>query len=159
VNLTSTFNPQKLSVKIIPPATKVQPIVGRKYTLTHSDFTGELFSSIGYEFDINAIDKKMRDEVLAEWKRDIMGCSYLAGNVHVDGEDLNKSASNVRFNIFRKEMGLALKGIIYGDQPFFAAYPLLLDAPIYIYFDSIYPEYNKLFYFGTAREYLLNIHS
>ncbi|OZM55800.1 hypothetical protein CIB95_15295 [Lottiidibacillus patelloidae] len=150
----STFNPQKPSVKIIPPATKVQPLIGRKYTLTHSDTTGQLFSSIGYDYDFAAIDQKMRDEVLAEWKRDVRGFFYLAGKVRVDGKDKNKSASKVRFNIFRKEMDTALKGIIYSDQPFFAAYPLLLDAPIYIYFDSIFPEYNQVFYFGTVMKYL-----
>jgi hypothetical protein len=150
----STFNPQKLSVKIFPPATEVQPIVGRKYTLTHSDITGQLFLSVGLVYDVEAIDQDMRDEVIAEWKRDNQGFLYLAGKVHVDGKEKKKSASKIRFNIFRKEMDTALKGIFYGEQPFFAAYPMLLDAPIYIYFDSIYPEYNQVFYFGTARHYL-----
>jgi hypothetical protein len=147
----STFNPQKLSVNIIPPATEVQPIVWRKYTLTHSDTTGQLFLSVGLVYDIEAIDQEMRDEVIAEWKRDNQGFLYLAGKVRVDGKDMNKARSKVRFKIFRKEMATALKGIFYGEQPFFAAYPMLLDAPIYIYFDSIYPEYNQVFYFGTPR--------
>jgi hypothetical protein len=153
----STFNPQKLSVKYIPPATNAQPIEGRKYTLTHSDITGDLFLSIGYEYDIAAIDQKMRDEVIAEWKRDNQGLLHLAGRVHVDGKDFSKSASKVRFRIFKKEMDLALKGIIYGDRSFFAAYPALIDAPIYIYFDSSYPEYNQVCYYGTPKRYLNQI--
>lgn len=39
----SVFDPQKLSVNLMPPATFVQLVKGRKYTLTHSDLTGEYF--------------------------------------------------------------------------------------------------------------------
>jgi phosphatidate phosphatase PAH1 len=46
------------------------PIVPRCYTLTHSDFTGDLFLSIGASYDLKQISgiytKLMRDEVLAE---------------------------------------------------------------------------------------------
>ena len=43
----------------------------RKYTLTHSDFTGDLFLTIDKDYDKVALSnwytKFMRDEVLAEW--------------------------------------------------------------------------------------------
>ena len=51
-----------------------EPIEGRSYTLTHSDFTGELLLSIGLKFDKKAISgfytKMMRDEVVDEWLKE-----------------------------------------------------------------------------------------
>ncbi|MGA4718603.1 staygreen family protein [Fictibacillus nanhaiensis] len=62
----SAFNPQKLSIKLIPPTTFIQPVEGRKYTLTHSDITAELFLDIGYMYNYKSINPVMRDEVLVE---------------------------------------------------------------------------------------------
>nr|WP_237718740.1 staygreen family protein [Alkalibacillus haloalkaliphilus] len=39
----STFNPEKLFLQIHPPTSYSSPIAGRKYTLTHSDETGDFF--------------------------------------------------------------------------------------------------------------------
>ncbi|MBA2175989.1 staygreen family protein [Halobacillus locisalis] len=149
-----SFHPEKLSVTLIPPATKIEPIENRKYTLTHSDTTGELFLSTGTEYDIAAINPVMRDEVIAEWMKDDQNRYYLAGKAHVDGTNMDKSSSMIRFNVFKKEMETALKGITYGDRAFFAEYPTLQDAPIYIQYESIYPKYNQTFYYGTPRQYL-----
>lgn len=154
----SVFNPQKLLVKLIPPANTVQPIEGRKYTLTHSDITAELFLDIGYEYNYEAVDRKMRDEVLAEWKKDEQGRLNLVGKAYVDGGEFGETVSGIRFNVFKKEMDTALKGIVYGDLPFYANYPVLLDAPIFINYESTYPEFNQVFYYGTPRHYLNQIY-
>lgn len=154
----SFFDPEKLSMKIIPPANSVQPIEGRKYTLTHSDSTAELFLDIGYVYNYEAINWKMRDEVLAEWQKDGQCRLNLVGKAYVDGGEFSIDVSGVRFNIFKKEMNTALKGIIYGDLPFFRDYPVLFDAPIYIYFVSIYPQYRQILYYGTPRQYLNQIY-
>ncbi|MGE8081491.1 staygreen family protein [Peribacillus loiseleuriae] len=61
------FNAAKLSTKYLPFVTEGLPVDGRKYTLTHSDVTGELFLSIGNHYDLPAINLKIRDEVLAKW--------------------------------------------------------------------------------------------
>jgi hypothetical protein len=53
----SRFNPSKLSVTFLPLANSIWPITGRKYTLTHSDITAELFLSIGYGYDYAAIKR------------------------------------------------------------------------------------------------------
>lgn len=150
----SSFDPQKLSVTIIPPATPVHPIEGRKYTLTHSDITAELFLDVGYVYNYKSINPKMRDEVLAEWHKDEQCRFLLVGKAHVDAGQFSKEVSDRRFQIFQKEMDTALKGMIYGDRSFFANYPVLLDAPIYIHFESVYPEYRQVLYYGTPRQYL-----
>lgn len=150
----SKFNPAKLSVKNIPPATPFEPVEGRRYTLTHSDDTGELFLSIGYLYDKQSINQKLRDEVLAEWAAQ-NGEFLLIGKVYISNGDYDEKFSRIRYLIFKKELELALTGIIYGDQSLFEYYPWLLDAPIYIRFESIYPEFRETLFCGTPRQYLI----
>jgi hypothetical protein len=152
----SVFNPQKLSVKLIPPTTFAQPVEGRKYTLTHSDITAELFLDIGYVYNYKSIDPKMRDEVLAKWKKDSHGRLYLVGKAYVDGGEFTQKVADTRFKIFTKEMATALNGIVYGDRPFYEHYPFLVDAPIFIHFLSTYPQYRQVAFYGTPRQYLTN---
>jgi len=49
------------------------PVDGRCYKLTHLDFYGDLFLSVGLEFDTKAISgfytRLMRDDVLADWPK------------------------------------------------------------------------------------------
>ncbi|RIW38367.1 hypothetical protein D3H55_02175 [Bacillus salacetis] len=149
----SEFDSEKLSLTYIPPASIFYPMDGRKYTLTHSDLTGELFLSAGCVYDMAKIDPLMRDEVLAEWVR-VMGQYTLSGKVHVSGGEFEKNLSKVRYMIFQKELPLALTAIVNGDNGFFTYFPWLLDAPIYISFESIYPEFNHVQFYGTPRKYL-----
>ncbi|WP_216829756.1 staygreen family protein [Alkalihalobacterium elongatum] len=155
----SSFTPEKLSVKFIPPANSIKPIEGRRYTLTHSDITGELFLDIGFVYNYEAIDPEMRDEVLAQWEHDRRGHFKLIGQAYVDGGEFSKEVSRFRFDIFNKEMLTALKGMVYGDQRFFVYYPSLLNAPIYIFYESSYPEFNRVLYFGTPRQILNRIYN
>ena len=60
------FNPDKLNVEFRPGVTRTEPILGRKYTLTHSDISGQLFLTIGLEFAYDKITST-RDELLVEW--------------------------------------------------------------------------------------------
>jgi hypothetical protein len=150
----STFHPQKLSVNLIFPVNFTNPVIGRKYTLTHSDQTGELYLDIGYVFNLEAIDTTMRDEVLAEWRTDCFSRDYLLGAVYVDAGEFSIDVSQRRFNIFKKELPLALTALVYGDRQFIANYPWLLDAPIYIEFHSSFPQFNQKLSFGTSRLYL-----
>lgn len=149
----STFKPEKLSVKFIPPATQYEPIDSRKYTLTHSDHTGELFLSIGFIYDYQIINLKMRDEVFAEWITQ-NGEYLLLGRVYISMGEYDKNLSLTRYLIFKRELELALTAIMYGDRSFFTYYPMLIDAPIYIQFQSIFPEFNNTIYYGTPRKYL-----
>ncbi|WP_078552167.1 staygreen family protein [Bacillus alkalicellulosilyticus] len=149
------FDPEKLTTHLTAPATSVQPVQGRKYTLTHSDETGELFLDIGTEYNYQAIDWDMRDEVLAEWQIDQLNRLFLVGKAHVDEGEFSKEQSQFRYNIFRKEMSLALKGMFYGDKNFFANYPTLLHSPIFIRYTSKYPEFDHTLYYGTPTDYLI----
>ncbi len=150
----SDFKPEKLAVQYLPPASIFDPIDNRKYTLTHSDMTGELYLSIGCHYEMEKINPAMRDEVLGEWKRNL-GQYIFTGTVYVSGGEFDHQLSNVRFMIFKKELPLALTAIINGDKGFYTYYPWLLDAPIIICFESIFPEFQQTLYFGTPRQFLL----
>jgi hypothetical protein len=150
----SDFNPEKLTVTYLPPASIFNPIDNRKYTLTHSDTTGQLYLSIGSQYDAANLNAKMRDEVLGEWRREL-GQYTLFGKVYVSGGEFDEKLSQIRFMIFKKELPLALYAFVNGDKGFYTYYPWLLDAPVYIYFESIFNEFNQVIYFGTPRQYLM----
>ncbi|MBU3161509.1 staygreen family protein [Clostridium frigoris] len=131
---------------------ETKPIIPRKYTLTHSDVTGELFLTIAAKYDYDKITD-MRDEVLAEWI--MVNNEYaLMVNVMVDKEK-NPIMSAVRNSIFIKELPLALSAIRYGDREFFRENPSLDKAPIYVKFNSVYPMFNRLELWGTPKDYKL----
>ncbi|CAM3790063.1 staygreen family protein [Mesobacillus thioparans] len=154
----SKFNPEKLTVSYIPPATAYMPIDSRKYTLTHSDLSGELFLAIGNVYDYQAINYKMRDEVLADWLT-INGEYILFANVYVSNGEYDLNMSRIRYMIFKRELDLALTAMIYGDRSFFTYHPWLLDAPIYVKFSSSFPEFNEIVYYGTPRYYLNKVNT
>lgn len=149
----SSFNPTNLSVTFWPPVTPLKPVDGRKYTLTHSDSTGNLFLTIGYSYDTISINSVLRDEVLAEWIPQ-MGQYVLCGRVHISDGNFDQQYSRIRLMIFKREMNLALTAMVYGDRELLLNYPWLLDSPIYIHYQSDYPEFNQVQYYGTPRFFL-----
>lgn len=128
----SNFNPSKLSVKYLPPATEFRPVDSRKYTLTHSDATGELFLAIGGCYDFKAVNPKFRDEVFAEWIPQ-MGQYVLSGRVYISGGEFDQQYAKIRFLIFQKELDLALTAMVYGDRSFIPIIPgCLIRQSLYI---------------------------
>lgn len=146
----SRLDPKKLTVEFREGVSETEPIIPRRYTLTHSDITAELFLTIGryYAYDqINA----MRDEVLGEWiasKTNVMYYAYL----QVDGP-FGQRTAELRDSIFRRELPLALEAIRYGDSKFFDAHPELDQVPIIVFFLSTNPKYNKMENWGTFSDY------
>jgi hypothetical protein len=144
------LNPKMLHVNFGVGTDETKPIIPRKYTLTHSDESGELFLTIAARYDYGKITD-MRDEVLAEWT--MVNNEYaLLVNVMVDKEN-NPVMSAVRNSIFTKELPLALQAIRYGDREFFVRNSYLDKAPIYVKFNSVYPLFNRLELWGTPSDY------
>ncbi len=144
------LDPDKLSVEYKPGVTPVSPIIPRRYTLTHSDETAELFLTIGPEYDYSNINP-MRDEVLGEWR--FRNDRYIFfGRVYVNGE-FGPIEAGIRNEIFIRELPLALEAIRYSDREFFRYNKFLTDANIYIYFESSYPKYDRVDYWGTFEDY------
>ena len=145
----SRLDPEKLTVEFRDGVTETEPIIPRRYTLTHSDTTGELFLTIAPEYAYDEITQ-MRDEVLGEWVMTEEGINY---NAYLQVDGTGQSITGIRDYIFRRELPLALEAIRYGDREFFESYPGLEQAPIIVYFISSYPEYNHVENWGTFADY------
>lgn len=144
----SKFNPERLSVEYRDGVTATEPVISRHHTLTHSDDTGELFLTIGTQFAWDKVNIDMRDEVIGEWKT---SGHYLYYNVYVmvnkEGQDF--STAMRRYEVFRRELPLALTAIRYGDRFLFDLYPTLDNRLIIVNFMSTYPQLFKQEIFGT----------
>lgn len=132
------------------PVTPLTPLNRRKYMMTHSDTTGDLFVTIG---TVYAEDKvgELRDEVRLAWTP-LEDTYILYGEVLIDGPGIS-GASQVRYDIFRREMPLALRAIRYADCQFFEADLQRDQVPIFIRFKSNLPQYNQVFNLGTMQQY------
>ena len=149
------LNPEKLHVTYLTGASPQDLLLPRRYTLTHSDITGELFLSIGGQFDIKQTSKLytrlMRDEVLAELADEGAGF-VLRVHCHVSGGFVIGTAK-WRYNIFQSELPLVLEAIRYGDGTLFENNPHLDDAPVFVHFKSTKSRFNKVENWGTIADY------
>ncbi|MED1202349.1 staygreen family protein [Heyndrickxia acidicola] len=142
-------NPEKVHVEYRNRITPISPILSRRYTLTHSDTTGDLFLTLGEDYALDKIPSN-RDEVLGEWIYD-GSYSYYA-KVHVD-DPVSPENNQKRNQIFIKELPLALQTIRYGDNSFFRSHSFLDLVPIRIYFESVDPSLNRIEYWGNFSNY------
>ncbi|RDW16735.1 staygreen family protein [Oceanobacillus chungangensis] len=147
----STFDPEKLSVEFMEGTTATEPIIPRRYTLTHSDLTGELFLNIGTNYAWGKINPS-RDEVLGEW-RQCGTALFFDVCLYVDQGEFSLSTSAKRNEIFRRELPLALNAIRYSDRYFFKTYPYLDQAPIIVNFMSTYPQFARRENWGTFESF------
>jgi hypothetical protein len=154
----SRLRPEKLHVRLLEGVTAEGPVTPRRYTLTHSDTTGELFLTIGPSFDKAQISgwytRLMRDEVLAEWHHDDDGPS-LHVYCHVSG-GLVFGTARWRDAIFRHELPLVLEAFRHGDRGLFEAVPELDDVPIRVHFRSGRRRYRRTERWGTPADYRLD---
>ena len=149
----ATFIPEKLSVEYNDGVTATEPFIPRRYTLTHSDVTGELFLAIGKQYDWEKINP-LRDEVLGEWKTNGISLYYCV-YINIDQGQYNQNVSAKRTEIFRRELPLALTAIRYGDRFLFDAAPHLDHASIIVNFMSVYPQFARQENWGNFRSYSL----
>ena len=146
----SKLNPEKLSVEFRQGATPTEPIIPRRYTLTHSDITAELFLTISLNYAYDKINV-MRDEVLGEWVN-VKNQYYYNVYLYVDGQ-FGPAAAAIRNKIFIRELPLALEAIRYGDNNFFNTHPELNYVPVIVYFISTLRELNRIENWGTFSQY------
>jgi len=149
------LNPEKLHVTYLPGAGQTEPLSPRRYTLTHSDFTGDLFLSVGSDYDREKVSqwytKLMRDEVLAEWEMENdEPCLML--HCHVSGGVVFGWAG-MRNGIFHRELPLALEGIRFGDRRLVDAHPKLDKANIWVRFHATQTRYEVKENWGHLSDY------
>ena len=139
VHAMSKFDPQRLAVEYRDGVSATEPIISRCHTLTHSDITGILFLTIGTQFAWDKVNTDLRDEVLGVWKMDGGRLCYNV-YVYIDKAEHDLNIAIRRYDVFRRELPLALTAIRYGDRFIFDAYPYLDYALINVTFISRYPQ-------------------
>ena len=154
----SRLNPEKLHVRFRPGAGPAGPLVPRRYTLTHSDATGDLYLAIGPDYDRAAMagwtTRLMRDEVLAEWRQSERGPA-LHLTCHVSG-GLAFGPAGWRYQIFQRELPLVLEALRFGDRGLYEAEPALDGAPIWVHFHATQRRYQCIERWGTPGDYQLH---
>lgn len=127
----------------------------RCYTLTHSDVTGELFLTIAREYNRKQVNgwytRLMRDEVLAEWKRE-NGEYSLHLYCHVSGGIVFGTAE-MRYGIFRQHMPLVLQALLEGDKQLYENKGELRNAKIYVHYAARQKRFQITEEWGRIREY------
>ena len=150
----SNFSAERLTVEFRDGLSAKELILPRCHTLTHSDFTGQLFLTIGTQFASDKVNIQMRDEVLGYWK---MEGNQLFYNIYVyiDNQEHDLNTAIRRDEVFRRELPLALTAIRYGDRFLFDRYPYLDCSMIIVNFISSYPQLSKQEYWGTFSSFLM----
>ncbi len=151
------LRPEKLKVRFLCSQSLENLVLPRRYTLTHSDKTGELFLTVGLEYDYKQIKgwytRLLRDEVLAELIMDENGPAL---HVYCQiGRGLG--TRGFREAIFRRELPLVLESIRHGDHIFFDQRPQFDDSDVIIHFCAKKPENECIENWGPINKYKIDI--
>jgi hypothetical protein len=151
----SRLKTEKLHVRFAEGTSPLGAANPRRYTLTHSDRTGDLFLTVGLDYDREQISGwytlLMRDEVLAEWLEEEDGPA-LHVYCHVSG-GIALGPSSMRFAIFQRELPLVLEAFRYGDRELFGVLPHLDAAPVLVHFRARQKRYNRVEGWGTVGDF------
>ncbi|HUT82761.1 MAG TPA: staygreen family protein [Candidatus Bathyarchaeia archaeon] len=152
----SYLNPKKLHVKFVDIEEEVFSLP-RRYTLTHSDKTGDMFLTIAKDYDKQQISnwytKFMRDEVLGEWK--INGeTKELHLYFHICGGFIFGWAK-LRDTIIRHHMKLVFQSIRYGEKNLIYKNEEIDSSPIFAHFYSKRKKFNTIEQHGCLNDYRL----
>lgn len=149
------LNIEKLHTTFTPGTFPDRLALPRRYTLTHSDSTGDLYLTISVEYNKKQCSglytRLMRDEVFAEISE--TGTGY-ALNVycHVSGGFVFGNAK-FRYDIFQRELPLVLESLRYGDKVLFGNVTEVKNTPVIVYFKSSKSLYNKSENWGIISDY------
>lgn len=144
------FKPNKVFAQYRGTINPYEPVIDRKYTITHSDITAKLFVFIAADYALDQVTK-MHDDVKIAWQQN-EGQLRLMGSVLIDGKGVTGN-SKIRNMIFYKEMPTALRALRQADRFLFEANPSLDNTPVIIHFISINPKYDKIYDFGAIGNY------
>ena len=152
----SRLNPAKLHVKFVD-IEEEEFNLPRKYTLTHSDRTGDMFLTIARNFDEQQIShwyiRFMRDEVLGEWKSKNK-IKELHLFFHISG-GLIFGWARLRDKIIRSHLKLVFQSIRYGEKKLIQKNSYLGTSPIFAHFVSKRKKFNSIEKFGQLEDYII----
>jgi len=149
------LRPEKLHVTFGVGTGPTGPLAPRCYTLTHSDRTGDLYLTIGPDYNRRQISgwyaRLMRDEVLAEWQYD-KADPALHVHCHVSG-GWALGPARWRDAILCRELPLALEALCCGDRALYEAHPELDQAPIQVHLHARQSDLDRVETWGVPAEY------
>ena len=153
-----SFNPNKLHCSFGDSCEIRDDFIPRRYTLTHSDTTGDLFLTIDCDYDEDQVSsfytRFMRDEVLAEWLEQNEN-KELHIYLHISGGFVFGWAA-MRDKIFRYHLPLVIKAILFGDAELLKQIPSLIESPIVVHFQSSNSKYNKIEQHGYIKDHQID---
>jgi len=127
------FDASRLRVGFAEGTRPDRPLNPLRYTLTHSDRTGDLFLTIGPDYDqraLRALQVRLeRDEVLGDWILAAEGPRLELHMTAQGGLPLFGTGA-MRCGIFRRYRPLVLAALRHGDRALTAAHPGLDAAPV-----------------------------
>lgn len=144
------FSPNRVWLQYRNNISNCMPVMGRMYTMTHSDETADLFVVAGKRVATDRIED-LRDEVIFWWGKR-KNCLVLYGEVLVE-LDRDRKNAEMRNQIFTREMPKAIAAVRVADQLFFEAHPELDNANVYIYYRSCFSQYNRVMDYGAIGTY------
>jgi len=151
----SVLNPEKLHTTFQPGFSTGKLDLPRRYTLTHSDRTGDLFLTVGIDYSREQVSgwytRLMRDEALAELIWD--GKEFvLHVYVHVSG-GLVFGTARMRDSILHSHIPLVIEAIAHGDRLALNSRPVLKKTQIKVHFSSLQPRFNRVEDWGSLDGY------
>jgi len=154
-NQVKRLNPDKLHTTFSQGTLPDRLMLPRRYTLTHSDFTGDLYLTIGSGYDMKQCSglytRLMRDEVFAEileTEEDYTLHVYC----HISG-GLVFGTAKFRYDIFQRELRLVLESLRYGDAVLFEKVSEVESMCVIVHFRSNKSLYNKSENWGIISDY------
>ena len=144
------LKPQKVFVQYRDTMKPYEPVMGRKYTITHSDTTAELFVFVSEDYAEDQVTR-MHDEVRVAWEQNERELT-LIGSVVVSGKGVMGNPT-IRNRIFYNEMPTALQALRQADRFLFDKNPSLDSTIVLIHFISSNPAYDKTYNFGAIGSY------
>ena len=144
------LKPQKVFVQYRDTMKPYEPVMSRKYTITHSDTTAELFVFVSEDYAEDQVTR-MRDEVRVAWEQNEREL-ILIGSVVVSDKGVMGNPQ-IRNRIFYNEMPTALQALRQADRFLFCNNPSLDSALVLIHFISSNPSYDKMYNFGAIGNY------
>lgn len=136
------FDPKKVTITY---STDTQSSNGKSaflrcYTLTHNDLTGQLFLTVGSEYNKAQISppyvKFLRDEVVATWKgQELHVYCFISGEGH-----WWLAPASLREYIFRREMPLVMDTLRYADKSLINEHPEYNNFPVFVHFCGSHGE-------------------
>lgn len=151
----SQLDPGKLHVTFHEGMSPRKLSLPRRYTLTHSDRTGDMFLTIAADYDREQISglytRLMRDEVLAELVR--TGQTFLLHvYCHVSG-GLVLGTAGWRDGILRHHMPMVIEALRYGDRELIRVRPEIDRAGVMVHFQSSHAGYHRIEEWGELQSF------